>query len=56
MHSRSFYLDTPDNARKNDMVAKSKHESDILKKRVHTQPTVYINLIPQYLQFFRGVD
>jgi len=26
-----FYLDTPDNARKNDMVTKSKHENDIIK-------------------------
>lgn len=30
--SRYFYLDTPDNARKNSMGAKSKHEETIIKK------------------------
>ena len=35
--NRCFYLDTPDNARKNDMVTKSKHENDIIKKQVHFQ-------------------
>lgn len=30
--SRCFYLDTPDNARENDMGAKSKHEETIVKK------------------------
>jgi hypothetical protein len=32
---RCFYLDTPSNARKNDMEAKSKHEETIKKKYVH---------------------
>lgn len=30
--ARCFYLDTPDNARKNDMAAKSKHEATIIKQ------------------------